>query len=77
MCLAKTDDGFEVFASSDDARHEVRFLEDEEAAYFYLFGVLAAECVSNRHHFTAGNAKARDGRHFEVLTSTKFTQLAP
>jgi hypothetical protein len=47
MCLVKTDDGFEVFASSDDARHEVRFFEDEEAAYFYLFGVLAAEAVRN------------------------------
>jgi hypothetical protein len=47
MCLLKTDDGFEVFASSDDARHEVRFFEDEEAAYFYLFGVLAAEAVRN------------------------------
>jgi hypothetical protein len=45
MCLMKTDDGFEVFASSDDARHEVRYFEDEEAAYFYLFGVLAAEAV--------------------------------
>jgi hypothetical protein len=47
MCLLKTDDGFEVFASSDDARLEVRFFEDEEAAYFYLFGVLAAEAVRN------------------------------
>ena len=47
MCLLKTDDGFEVFASSDDARLEVRFFEDEEAAYFYLFGVLAAESVRN------------------------------
>ncbi|HEY1625989.1 MAG TPA: hypothetical protein VGG16_19535 [Streptosporangiaceae bacterium] len=47
MCLLKADGGFEVFASSDDARHEVRFFEDEEAAYFYLFGVLAAESVRN------------------------------
>src|SRR5579859_5177051 len=45
MCLMKTDDGFEVFASSAQARHEVRFFTDEEAAYFYLFGVLAAEGV--------------------------------
>jgi len=45
MCLMKTDDGFEVFASSVQARHEVRFFGDEEAAYFYLFGVLAAEAV--------------------------------
>jgi hypothetical protein len=47
MCLLKTDGGFEVFSSSDDARHEVRFFDDEEAAYFYLFGVLAAEAVRN------------------------------
>jgi hypothetical protein len=47
MCLLKVEGGFEVFASSDDARHEVRFFEDEEAAYFYLFGVLAAEAVRN------------------------------
>jgi hypothetical protein len=47
MCLLKTNDGFEVFASSDEARHEVRFFEDEEAAYFYLFGVLAAEAIRN------------------------------
>jgi hypothetical protein len=47
MCVLKVDGGFEVFASSDDARHEVRFFEDEEAAYFYLFGVLAAEAVRN------------------------------
>jgi hypothetical protein len=47
MCLVKVDDGFEVFASSEEARLEVRFFEDEEAAYFYLFGVLAAEAVRN------------------------------
>ncbi|HZR48865.1 MAG TPA: hypothetical protein VFB06_05035 [Streptosporangiaceae bacterium] len=47
MCLLKVEGGYEVFASSDDARHEVRFFDDEEAAYFYLFGVLAAEAVRN------------------------------
>jgi hypothetical protein len=47
MCLIKTDGGFEVFSCAEDARHEVRFFEDEEAAYFYLFGVLAAEAVRN------------------------------
>ena len=31
--------------AADDARLDVRFFEDEEAAYFYLFGVLAAEAV--------------------------------
>jgi hypothetical protein len=45
MCLVKADGGFEVFSRTEDARHEVRFFEDEEAAYFYLFGVLAAEAV--------------------------------
>lgn len=45
MCLIKTAGGFEVFSCADDARHEVRFFEDEEAAYFYLFGVLAAEAL--------------------------------
>jgi len=45
MCLVKTDGGFEVFTRTGDARLDVRFFEDEEAAYFYLFGVLAAEAV--------------------------------
>jgi hypothetical protein len=45
MCLVKADGGFEVFGRTDDARLDVRFFEDEEAAYFYLFGVLAAEGV--------------------------------
>ena len=45
MCLVKADGGFEVFSRTDDARLDVRFFEDEEAAYFYLFGVLAAEAV--------------------------------
>jgi hypothetical protein len=49
MCLLSTDGGFEVFSAADDARHEVRFFEDEEAAYFYLFGVLAAEAVRSGH----------------------------
>jgi hypothetical protein len=47
MCLFKTDGGYEVFSCAEDARHEVRFFEDEEAAYFYLFGVLAAEAMRN------------------------------
>ena len=45
MCLVKADGGFEVFSGTDDARLDVRFFGDEEAAYFYLFGVLAAEAV--------------------------------
>jgi hypothetical protein len=45
MCLVRTDGGFEVFCCTDDARLEVHFFEEEEAAYFYLFGVLAAEAI--------------------------------
>ena len=47
MCLIRTPDGFEVFSASGGARHEVRTFSDEEAAYFYLFGLLAAEAVRN------------------------------
>jgi hypothetical protein len=47
MCLIRTPDGFEVFSAADGARHEVRTFADEEAAYFYLFGLLAAEAVRN------------------------------
>ena len=47
MCLVRARGGYEVFSSADRARHEVRFFEDEEAAYFYLFGVLAAEAIRN------------------------------
>jgi len=45
LCLIKTDDGYEVFSASDGAKHGVRFFDDEESAYFYLFGVLAAEAI--------------------------------
>lgn len=45
MCLVGTGEGFEVFNSLAGARHEVRAFQDEESAYFYLFGVLAAEAV--------------------------------
>jgi hypothetical protein len=45
MCLIRTADGFEVFNSLGGARHEVRVFNDEESAYFYLFGVLVADAV--------------------------------
>jgi hypothetical protein len=45
MCLVRTDEGFEVFNAVSGARHEVRIFQDEESAYFYLFGVLVAESV--------------------------------
>ena len=47
LCLVAGPDGYEVFVSMDGARHEARSFPDEEAAYFYLFGVLAAEAVRN------------------------------
>jgi hypothetical protein len=45
MCLIQSEDGYEVFNSAEGARHEVRVFDDEESAYFYLFGILAAEAV--------------------------------
>ena len=45
MCLIRSDDGFEVFHAADGAKLEARVFNDEESAYFYLFGVLAAEAV--------------------------------
>jgi hypothetical protein len=45
MCLLAGPDGFEVFIAADGARHEVRSFAEEEPAYFYLFGVLAAEAI--------------------------------
>ena len=47
LCLMPGPGGFEVFVAMDGARHEARAFADEEAAYFYLFGVLAAEAVRN------------------------------
>jgi hypothetical protein len=47
LCLIAGPGGFEVFMAMDGARHEARSFTDEEAAYFYLFGVLAAEAVRN------------------------------
>jgi hypothetical protein len=45
LCLVATEHGFEVFLYADGARHELQFFDTEEAACFYLFGVLAAEAV--------------------------------
>ncbi len=47
LCLVQTDTGFEVFHSAGGARHELQVFSSEEAACFYLFGVLAAEAVRN------------------------------
>jgi hypothetical protein len=45
FCLVRTTDGFEVFHSSGGNRHELQFFRTEEAACFYLFGLLAADAV--------------------------------
>lgn len=45
MCLLETEQGFEVFLAAGGARHELQIFVNEEAACFYLFGVLAAEEV--------------------------------
>jgi hypothetical protein len=58
MCLVEADGGFEVFSRTDDARLEIRFFEDEEAAYFYLFGVLAAEAIRSGRLAPSGPDRA-------------------
>src|SRR5579859_8140043 len=45
ICVVGTARAFEFFIAADGTRHEVRLFADEEAAYFYLFGLLAAEAV--------------------------------
>jgi hypothetical protein len=47
MCLVRTEQGFEVFHSVLGGRQELQTFENEEAACFYLFGVLTAEAVRN------------------------------
>jgi hypothetical protein len=45
LCLVQTQHGFEVFLYAEGARHELQLFSTEEAACFYLFGVLTAEAV--------------------------------
>jgi hypothetical protein len=45
LCLVQTENGFEVFLYAEGARHELQHFGTEEAACFYLFGVLTAEAV--------------------------------
>jgi hypothetical protein len=45
MCLVEAEQGFEVFLAAGGARHELQAFATEEAACFYLFGVLVAEEV--------------------------------
>jgi hypothetical protein len=63
MCLVEADGGFEVFSRTDDARLEVQFFEDEEAAYFYLFGVLAAEAIRSGRLAPSGPDRANGRIH--------------
>ncbi len=63
MCLVEADGGFEVFSRTDDARLEVQFFEDEEAAYFYLFGVLAAEAIRSGRLAPSGPDRANGRVH--------------
>jgi hypothetical protein len=84
MCLIEAEDGFEVFSRTDDARLEVRFFEDEEAAYFYLFGVLAAEAIrsgrlgpkgsdqANGHYNGSGSASPSGPSPMSSINVSKY-----
>jgi hypothetical protein len=47
LCVIQTEQGFEVFHAAEGGRQELQTFPTEEAACFYLFGVLAAEAVRN------------------------------
>src|SRR5262249_13315581 len=47
LCLIRGPEGFDVFMAREGARPEAPPFPDEEAAYFSLSGVLAAEAVRN------------------------------
>ena len=59
ICLVSTDTGFEVFTAADGVKREARLFNDEEAAYFYLFGLLAAEAVRDGRLVPPGTSSAR------------------
>ena len=59
ICLVSTDTGFEVFTAADGVKREARLFNDEEAAYFYLFGLLAAEAVRDGRLVPPGTNSAR------------------
>jgi len=77
MCLVEADGGFEVFSRTDDARLEVHFFEDEEAAYFYLFGVLAAEAVRSGRLGPNGSAQANGHRNGSGPVAPAGSPAAP
>jgi len=76
MCLLPTPSGYEVFVAADGARHEVRSFADEEAAYFYLFGVLAAEAIRNGGLAPTGRPEAVSPRQHELPAClVKFARI--
>jgi hypothetical protein len=76
MCLVEADGGFEVFSRTEDARLEVHFFEDEEAAYFYLFGVLAAEAIRSGRLGPSGPARVNGHRNGTVPSAPSRTSPA-
>lgn len=42
FCLVTADDGFDVFYSEHGGRHNLQHFDDEQAAFYYLFGRLSA-----------------------------------
>ena len=61
----QTEQGFEVFNAVAGARHEVRSFQDEESAYFYLFGVLAADAVRTGRLAPSPNGELAPGLNGE------------
>jgi hypothetical protein len=64
MCMLETAQGFEVFLAAAGDRHELQIFATEEAACFYLFGVLVAEEV--RTGALARVVGARQGWHSQT-----------
>jgi hypothetical protein len=75
LCLVQTEDRFEVFHSAGGARHELQVFATEEAACFYLFGVLAADAVRAgslvRGHQAAGPGTAPAAAGVDRIPSSR------
>jgi hypothetical protein len=61
ICVLPAPEGFEVFLAAGGARHEARTFSDEEAACFYLFGILAADAVRSGLLAPAGGQPGAGG----------------
>jgi hypothetical protein len=59
ICVLPAPEGFEVFLAAGGARHEARTFSDEEAACFYLFGILAADAVRSGLLVPAGGSQGQ------------------